>query len=109
MKLLWTPIVVAAVVTLAGCEQSSLVGPSAETSALPNTLEGPLAVQTGNGAPSGGHVYSSISSVFQRTSRRLTTSADTTGNVSHRIFVLLNTGTTAATSADGGGLPGPGR
>ena len=60
MKLLWTPIVVAAVVTLAGCEQSSLVGPSAETSALPNTLEGPgpLSALAGNDAPRGKHVYS---------------------------------------------------
>ena len=49
MKLLWTPIMAAAVVGLAACEQRSLVGPSAETSVLPHTLAGPLAVQTGNG------------------------------------------------------------
>ena len=53
MKLLWTPIVAVAVVALAGCEQRPLVGPSVETNALPDSLAGSLAVQTGNAAPNG--------------------------------------------------------
>lgn len=87
MKLLWTPIVAAAVVTLAGCEQNSVVGPSAETSALPNTLASPLAVQTGNGAPSGGHYTLNIIGVPKEKS------ADMTSSSGHRIFVSLTGGT----------------
>jgi len=82
MKLRWTPIVAAAVVVLAGCEQSSMVAPSAQ-SALPNMFEGPLAVQTGNGAPSGGHYTLNIIGVPKDKT------ADMTDSSGHRIFVPL--------------------
>jgi hypothetical protein len=101
MKLLWTPIVAAAVVTLAGCEQNSVVGPSAETSVFPNTLAGPLAVQTGNGAPSGGHYSLNIIGV-----KNDKTSPDMTGNSGHRIFVLLTGSTKIMLAPDSPDSPG---
>jgi hypothetical protein len=84
MKLLWTPILAAAVVGLAACEQRSVVGPSAETGVLPHALAGPLAVETGNGAPSGAHFNLNIIGVPKEK-----TAVDMTGNSGHRIFVLL--------------------
>jgi hypothetical protein len=101
MKLLWTPILAAAVVALAACEQRPLVGPSAETSVPPHTLAGPLAVQTGNGAPSGGHYSLNIIGV-----PRDKTATDMTGNNGHRIFVLLTGSTKIMLSQDSPESPG---
>ena len=65
---------------------SALVGENANTvagSASPNTLVRSLAVQTGNGAPSGGHYTLNIIGVARDKT------ADMTGDNGHRIFVPL--------------------
>ena len=77
MKPQWkVPVVAAAVFALAACNQSSPLSPSTS----PTT--GPIAVQTGNGGPSGAHYSLNIIGVPDK-------NADMTGNSGHRIFVKL--------------------
>ena len=80
------------VVALAACSQHTPIGPSESVSEGPNTLAPsassntlgrPWSVQTGNGAPSGGHYNLNIIGVPK------SKTADMTGDNGHRIFVPL--------------------
>jgi len=93
MKVTLRTIVVGmGIVLLAACGQNAPFSPSALVSegantvvesASPNTLARSLAVQTGNGAPSGGHYTLNIIGVPRNKT------ADMTGDNGHRIFVPL--------------------
>ena len=87
-----TIVVGVGIVWLAACGQNAPLSPSALVSegantviesASPNTLARSLAVQTGNGAPSGGHYSLNIIGVPRNKT------ADMTGDNGHRIFVPL--------------------
>jgi hypothetical protein len=78
-----TIVVGVALVALAACNQRTPLGPNASVSGATNTFVRPLSVQTGNGAPSGGHYNLNIIGV----SRNKT--ASMTGDDGHRIFVPL--------------------
>jgi hypothetical protein len=93
MKLLWTTLMASvAAVALTACDQRIPLGPTASASegtptfaqsASTNTLVRSSSVQTGNGAPSGGHYSLNIIGVPKGKT------ASMTGDNGHRIFVPL--------------------
>jgi hypothetical protein len=82
MRALPTTILLSAVL-VAACNQRTPTAPTAASADIAHALSRPLAVQTGNGAPSGGHYTLNIIGVPK------SKSADMTGNDGHRIFVPL--------------------
>ena len=93
MKLLWTTVMASvAAVALTACDQRIPLGPTASASegtpafaqsASTNTLVRSSSVQTGNGAPRGGHYSLNIIGVPKGKT------ASMTGDNGHRIFVPL--------------------
>ena len=84
MKMLWRTMVTGvSVAALAACGQHTPVGPTGLVSDGTNTFAHPLSVQTGNGAPSGGHYTLNIIGVSKNKT------ADMTGDNGHRIFVPM--------------------
>ena len=84
MRLLPRTILVSvALAAVAACNQHTPTTPTAAMSDVTNALARPAAVQTGNGAPSGGHYTLNIIGVPRDKT------ADMTGNNGHRIFVPL--------------------
>lgn len=84
MKAVWTIIpACAAAAALSACSQSTPLVPSAAPSRTALNLARPVSVQTGNGAPSGGHYNLNIIGVPKNKT------ADMTGDNGHRIFVPM--------------------